>query len=57
LSKYLAVFVVAGERLVGGVGYALPQYVDVEQPEQRIAAADVGVEEAERLTWLDRLDP
>ena len=35
----------------------LLQRLEVEHAEQRIAAADVGVEEAERLAGLDRLDP
>ena len=49
--------VVAGQRLVGLVGNALAQRLQVEHAEQRVAAADVGVEEAERLAGLDRLDP
>ena len=31
--------------------------LQVEHAEQRVAAADIGVEEAERLAGLDRLDP
>ena len=33
------------------------QRLQVEHAEQRVAAADIGVEEAERLARLDRLDP
>ena len=50
-------FVVAGQRLVGGVGNAVAQHLQVEHTEQRIAAADAGVEEAERKAGVDRLDP
>ena len=35
----------------------MPQRFEVEHAEQRIAAADVGVEESERLARLDRFDP
>ena len=31
--------------------------LEIEHAEQRVAAADVGVEKAERLARLDRLDP
>ena len=49
--------IVAGQRLVGGVGNALFQHLQVEHAEQRVAAADLRVEEAERQAGLHRLDP
>jgi hypothetical protein len=49
--------VVASERLVGDVGNAVRQRREVEHPEQCIAAADVRIQEPERLTGLDGFDP
>src|SRR3546814_5156072 len=49
--------VVAGQRLVGRVGDTVAQRLQVEHAEQRVAAADVGIEEAQRPARLDRFDP
>ena len=49
--------VVAGQRLVGGVGHALFQRIEAEHAEQRVAAADVGVEETQGLPRGNALDP
>jgi len=49
--------VVAGERFVRGVGYALFQRIEIEHSEQRVAAAHVGVQEAKRFARLDCLNP
>ena len=51
------VLVVAGQRLVGIVGDALLQHLEVEHAKQRVAAADIGIEEAERVAGIDGLDP
>lgn len=51
------VSIIAGERLVGGIGNAVLQHLQVEHAEQRIAAADLRVEEAEGKARVHRLDP
>ena len=51
------VFVVAGQRLVGGVGNAVFQRLEIEDSEQRVAATDLRVEEAERQAGVHGLDP
>src|SRR5262249_8573359 len=45
------------KRLVGGIWDSLREHGEVEHAQPRIAAADVGIEEAERLAGLHRLDP
>ena len=49
--------VVAGERLVSGIRDAPLQNRQVEDAEQRVATADLRVEEPEREAGIDRLDP
>ena len=49
--------IIAGERLVRFVRDAVLQHGVVEHADQAVAAADAGIEEGERLAWLQRLDP
>src|SRR3546814_13515621 len=48
--------VVAGQRLVGRVGDTVTHRLQVEHALQRVAAADVGIEEAQRPDRFDSLD-
>ena len=57
LEMFRRLFVVARERLVSGIRDALFERLEIEHAEQRIAAADIRIEEAERLAGLDGLDP
>jgi hypothetical protein len=49
--------VVSGQWLVGVVRNPATQDVEIEDAQQRVAAPDIGVEEAKRLARLDRFDP
>ncbi|MNJ48515.1 hypothetical protein D3C77_437100 [compost metagenome] len=51
------VLVVASQRFVGGIGNAVLQYLQIEHPQERIAAADLRVEEAKGKAGVHRLDP
>ena len=51
------VLVIPRERLVGGVRDALAKHFQIEDAEERVAAQDVGIEEAEWLSGLDGFNP
>ncbi len=49
--------VIAGHRVERLVGDAIVQHLQVEHPDQRIAALDVRIEEGQRLALAEPLDP